>query len=148
MVVVCAMRQRLVANFDVCTGCRICQLICSFEREGGFNPRHAHLRVEGVHNAVFNDIVVCTQCENAACMRVCPVEGALYRDSTTHAVVVDVEECTGCGQCALYCSIGMIVVDEATGKARKCDLCGGDPLCVRHCPAGALFVATIPSKED
>ncbi len=30
------------------------------------------------------------------------------------------------------------MVDADTGRVLKCDLCGGDPICVKVCPTGAL----------
>jgi Fe-S-cluster-containing hydrogenase component 2 len=40
--------------------------------------------------------------------------------------------------CATYCPRQVIVRDVQSGKSVKCDLCHGDPLCVRACPTGAL----------
>jgi Fe-S-cluster-containing dehydrogenase component len=57
-------------------------------------------------------------------------------------VVVDAKKCDGCGECVPACPYGMI--DQyASGKAYKCDLCGGDPACANECHYGALvFKAT------
>lgn len=62
----------------------------------------------------------------------------MKRDPKTRAVVVDEERCTGCGFCAAACPWGVITLDPVTGKALKCDLCGGDPACVKECPENAL----------
>jgi len=141
-----ALRKMLVANFDVCTGCRICELVCSFEKEGAFNPRYSRLRVILSDDGLFNDVIVCAQCENPVCMRVCPIEGAIYRDPDTGAVIIDQEICTGCGLCAKYCPRQMIRLDNNASKAVKCDLCGGDPACVAYCPTGALFLVEVPQS--
>jgi Fe-S-cluster-containing hydrogenase component 2 len=139
-----AMRKMLASCFGLCTGCHSCELICSLTKEGAFNPRYARLRLVTLEGGLFQDVVVCAQCENAACLRACPVDGALYRDPVTHAVVVDEARCTGCGLCAQYCPRHMISLDAARGKAAKCDLCGGEPLCARYCPSGALALVEIP----
>jgi len=79
-------------------------------------------------------------------MRVCPIEGAIYRDPDTGAVIIDQEICTGCGLCAKYCPRQMIRLDNNASKAVKCDLCGGDPACVAYCPTGALFLVEVPQS--
>jgi Fe-S-cluster-containing hydrogenase component 2 len=56
----------------------------------------------------------------------------------TGAVLVNEEKCTGCGLCIPSCPIGILKVDPVTHVAIKCDLCGGDPECVKRCPEKAL----------
>jgi len=126
--------KTLTVNPDLCTSCRMCELACSAKHSGEFRPSRAH-----VHVAVFVDDavyipMVCMQCADAPCMRVCP-SGALARDPETNAVVVHEERCIGCRLCVMACPFGAI--RYWNGLARKCDLCGGDPECVRVCN-GAL----------
>jgi Fe-S-cluster-containing dehydrogenase component len=131
------MRTIILTHFDLCTGCLICQLACSEVQTGGYNPRLAHLRVD--FNADWNIHLprVCAHCANAYCITVCPRKGAIGRD-VSGRVLIDSDRCTGCGLCAAHCYLGMVRIDRHAGKAVKCDLCGGDPACVRHCPTGAL----------
>lgn len=42
--------------------------------------------------------------------------------------------------CMLACPFGCIVVSDK-GYAEKCDLCGGDPECVKFCASGAIRFA-------
>ena len=93
--------------------------------------------------------VVCNQCENAYCANVCPT-GAINRDEETGALEIDREKCVGCGLCGRYCPIDMAKVDPDLKKTVKCDLCGGDPLCVKVCPTGALEVvfANVETKGE
>lgn len=79
-------------------------------------------------------------------MTVCPVD-AIVRDETTGAVVIDEGKCTGCGICSEYCFLGVIRVEAEKRKAVKCDLCGGDPVCVKECPAGALELVQVGSED-
>jgi Fe-S-cluster-containing hydrogenase component 2 len=60
-------------------------------------------------------------------------------------MVVDTDLCIGCGMCSIACPLGGITVDADAGHAVKCDLCGGDPLCVKFCAYGALTY--IPRHE-
>lgn len=132
------MTKRLLADFDLCTGCTLCQLACSVEKSGNaFNPRHALLRVEMGDEGLVHRPVVCAQCRNPFCQRVCP-EGAIERNDDG-VLLIDATKCTGCGLCAEYCQLKVIVMGDAT--ANKCDLCGGRAECVRACPTGALQVA-------
>lgn len=128
------MRAVIHCNFDLCTGCSICQLACSQVKTGGTNPRAALLTI--TRNGLAFRPVVCAQCQNAFCMRVCPVE-AIYHDSDSR-VIIDGDKCTGCGLCVEACQEGMVFWDAENKKAVKCDLCGGEPACVAFCPTGAL----------
>ena len=80
---------------------------------------------------------VCRQCNMADCYLACAYD-ALTLDKATGARIIDAEKCTGCGECFAACPWDKIVKDEATGVYSKCDLCGGDPQCVKYCPADAL----------
>jgi Fe-S-cluster-containing dehydrogenase component len=123
-------------SFDKCTGCRICQLACSFDLFAGYNPRLARLIIENKTEALYHLPRVCNQCENAYCMNVCPVKAISRNDEGI--VCIDPSLCIGCGTCVRYCPIGMVFFDPETRKAYKCELCQGDPLCVAACPTGAL----------
>jgi len=69
-------------------------------------------------------------------MEACPVEAIFKNDRGV--VVVDVSKCDGCGNCVDACPYGMIE-QYGSGKAFKCDLCGGTPACVNECQYGALL---------
>jgi len=40
--------------------------------------------------------------------------------------------------CTIACPFGASVYDPVLDMIAKCDLCGGDPQCVKLCPSGAL----------
>jgi len=137
------MRARIIPKFDLCTGCKICELACSFAKEGAYNPRFSRLRIVTRPDGLFAEPIVCIQCDNPACMRVCPV-GAISRHPGTHALVLDLERCIDCGLCITYCHLGAVRKNPGADKPTKCDMCGGDPQCVRYCPSGALVLAEVP----
>ncbi|MDN5344155.1 MAG: hypothetical protein PWQ18_266 [Clostridia bacterium] len=46
--------------------------------------------------------------------------------------------CVGCKMHLLACPFGSIHFDAGEQVSEKCDLCGGDPRCVKFCISGAL----------
>ena len=128
------MRTVIHCNFDLCTGCAICQMTCAQVKTRGTNPRLALLEIN--KNGLVHQPVVCAQCQNAFCLQVCSFE-AIHRNEE-NMVLIDAEKCTGCGLCVEACQINMVFFDQQDKKAMKCDLCGGNPACVEFCPTGAL----------
>ena len=124
---------------SLCTECRMCQLACSDAKDQGFNPRLALLQIKTENEGLLARPVVCVQCDNPFCMRVCPVGAIEKRDDGV--VVIDDDTCIGCGGCAEACFQGVI---ELADVARKCDLCGA---CVEACPTGALRMVSIMEEE-
>jgi carbon-monoxide dehydrogenase iron sulfur subunit len=116
---------------NLCIGCRECELMCSLKHRGVFNPAEARIRVECHAGEGSYDPVTCRHCDEPACAEACPVE-AMLRDGRTGAMVIDEEACTQCHECVEACPYGAINVapDDAV---LKCDLCGGEPVCVRFC---------------
>lgn len=138
------MTNRLKVLAEKCSGCRICQLMCSMIHHGSaFNPRKGLIRVEINRTPQANTPIseidvpnVCLQCEPAPCAESCTAE-AFEWDSRLNTWKINRELCTGCGICVEECQYNMILIDN--DEAMKCDLCGGDPVCVRFCPTGALI---------
>jgi len=54
------------------------------------------------------------------------------------AVTVDVEECTGCGDCVEVCPLEAISLND--GKAVIDDVCTECGLCLDECPNDAISV--------
>ena len=66
------------------------------------------------------------------CVESCPVE-ALSVDEGTSAVLVEREKCISCGACIEACPGSVPYLHPKDNKATICDLCGGDPECVKVC---------------
>jgi Fe-S-cluster-containing hydrogenase component 2 len=80
--------------------------------------------------------IVCSQCEPAYCMAACP-SGAITRDVGTGAVLISKSFCTRCRACVVACPFGAINIGRDV-SVLKCDLCEGEPYCVRFCATDAL----------
>jgi len=80
--------------------------------------------------------IFCFQCEDAACMDVCPAK-AIYRGENS-TVLVSTTKCIGCKLCTSACPFGCIAYQYSAKKILKCDLCDGSPDCVKYCPTAAI----------
>jgi Fe-S-cluster-containing hydrogenase component 2 len=133
----------------LCTGCRTCELVCSLNKEGRLNIYEARLRVVPGEALGSNFPVICRHCSPAPCHQACPVPEAMMVDAATGAVVLHLEHCIRCMACVEACPFGAIPVGQE-GDIFKCDLCGGDPLCVRYCPPrplNSLPNLTLPEQS-
>ena len=129
-------KKILVSDPSKCTGCRSCEMWCSFHHGQECNPAEARLKVVPFEDKGTFVPVVCHQCREPWCLKACPVD-AISRDPETNAVVISKELCVGCQACAEACPFGVIRVSRG-GDFLKCDLCGGNPVCVWACTRGCL----------
>jgi len=127
----------LVVDPDACTGCRVCELVCSFYHTKEFNPERSRIRIIKDDSMGINVPMVCQQCEKPLCVEACPVE-AIQKDEQTGVVTINEEKCIGCKLCVLACPFGGTSIDPELGLAIKCDLCGGDPQCAKYCITKAI----------
>ncbi len=135
-------RETVVANPESCSGCRICQMICTLTRDGVIDIERSRIRVSTDPFSGTSAIAVCRQCHNAPCYYACP-ESAIEFDQTNGVVVMDEERCNGCRRCLEACPFDAILFSEGSRKAYKCDLCRGDPECVKWCPMNSLGISVF-----
>ena len=105
--------------------------------EGRFGTATARIHVTKIEHMGIDHPHVCRLCRRAPCVAACPT-GALRKDERTGAVLLEAEECIGCSACVDACPFGMAALHPESGLALICDLCGGDPACVRRCATGAI----------
>jgi carbon-monoxide dehydrogenase iron sulfur subunit len=138
-------RKILLVDPDLCTGCEVCESVCSFAHDGIFNPLNARItrvRIEPITNIAIG----CQTCQDAACIAACP-QKALSKKEPESYLLVNNDKCDGCGFCIRACPFGAITLHTTTHKAISCDLCTSteynQPQCVEVCPKEAIRVATL-----
>ncbi len=118
-----------------CTGCMVCTLVCSMKHYNVINIHKSGIVIE--KKGPTEDIPhICShgnEC-NYECIEACRFD-ALRKDKNGVVYVVE-ENCTGCRLCERACPLNAIHIFQK--MAYKCDLCGGEPECVKYCSQNAL----------
>ena len=141
------MKKSMVIDEKKCTGCRICEMICSFTHapEKIFNPAQSRIKIMKKEEAGIDLPVLCFHCAAPRCRDSCPVGAIQTRPDGV--VQIDESLCSGCQACMASCPYGAI--RELHGQIIKCDLCGGKPSCVEWCPTQALrYAETDPAASE
>jgi carbon-monoxide dehydrogenase iron sulfur subunit len=136
----------LILDYEKCTGCRECEMVCAIQHESVSNPARSRIKVikrewEGIYIPV-----TCQQCETAPCMTICPMK-AISRDQELNRVVINYDTCIGCRSCVTVCPFGAMSFNPLTQKVMKCDFCDGDPQCVRFCETKAIRYADATEQS-
>lgn len=131
------MNKALIFSPDQCTGCGLCEQICSLGHTETCNPARSRIRIVRMEQKGVIIQTFCQQCEDAACIAACPVSAIDHHESTG-AIEIDHGLCTLCEACISACPFQGIYRDGRDEKIIACDLCGGDPRCVKYCETKAI----------
>jgi Fe-S-cluster-containing dehydrogenase component len=133
-----------------CTGCEVCESVCSMVHDNEFNPinsRIHRIRIE----PVINTSIACMKCYDPACIKACQIN-ALSKDPETGLIHIDYNICDGCAACVRQCPYGVININTKIRKAIVCDLCENTedkkPQCMEYCPKGAIFLEEFDAEVD
>ena len=147
------MRRGMVIDLEKCIGCRSCAVACkqhNAQPAGSWWNRvvtpgsDRHLTASAPENLYFLPIH-CQHCQNAPCVKVCPVGATYQTDDGT--VLIDFERCIGCRYCMVACPfyVPAFEYEKAfTPRVLKCTFCshrtsrGQAPACVEACPYGVM----------
>jgi len=137
-----AQKGYIEVNYNVCTGCRLCEIACSVAKEGAVNPETSRIKVYQFWPGPIDIPAVCRNCSDHPCVAACPSKvRALSIKEETGAIEVDTEKCLGikCSLCAKACPHELAIsFHPQTKKAMICDICTGAPECVKVCAPGCL----------
>ncbi|MGQ9625504.1 MAG: 4Fe-4S dicluster domain-containing protein [Anaerolineae bacterium] len=158
------MAKAMLIDTSKCTACRGCQVACKQwndlpggeTRNRGSYQNPPQLSINTWKLVTFNEVsegeqvrwlflpMQCVHCTQASCVSVCPTGAAHYLGEF---VVIDQNQCIGCGYCVMACPFGVphsgAELGEEKATARKCTFCldrvsnGYIPACAKTCPAGA-----------
>jgi anaerobic dimethyl sulfoxide reductase subunit B (iron-sulfur subunit) len=136
-----------------CTGCGACGVACKDWNEVASGPQTQWRRVYSTEAGRFPSVDVvhlcmsCFHCAEPACAKACPT-GAISKDPSTGAVLVDPDICMGCRECLKACPYGAPQYTPGDRRMSKCTFCGDrqaqglKPACVDACPYFALDIGT------
>ena len=113
-----------------CTGCLLCEITCSLLHTGMVQREASAIQVKtGDLRDSIHEPVVCRQCKKMLCLK---EEGKEYDEEAVGKFCWDNQErLEGCPYNAVFLFDGGVV---------HCDMCAGDPECVKSCPTGCLTV--------
>jgi Fe-S-cluster-containing dehydrogenase component/formate-dependent nitrite reductase membrane component NrfD len=140
-----------------CIGCHACTIACKAEHEipVGVNRNW----VKTVEKGLFPDTrrfffpVLCNQCDEAPCARICPTNALFKRRDGI--VDLNSDSCIGCRACMEACPYDQLFIDPNTRTAEKCNFCANRvenrllPACVSVCPTECRIFGDLddPTSE-
>lgn len=132
-----AVFNQLAIYPEKCNNCLDCEKACARIKTQTQDPARSRIRtIRDLKESYFGP-VVCIQCNEPDCLNICPA-GAIHKDSESGIVSIDDKKCVRCLLCTLACPYCGIFYSHKDQKVIKCDLCDGDPECVKVCEPGAL----------
>lgn len=152
-----AKKWGMVIDLRKCIGCHSCSVACKTENE--VPPAVFRSWVKLMDKGVYPNArslslpVLCNNCENAVCVKVCPVKASYKRDDGI--VMVDPHKCVGCKYCMAACPYQVRHLNPIRRYVQKCSFCyqrvdaGLMPACVETCPARARVFGDLndPTSE-
>ena len=135
-------RKLIVCDPEKCTGCQICEYVCSIVKEKTINWKKSRIRTVRIE-PIFNTAIPCRKCEKPICEKACPRDALHPKEDGT--IEINKDKCDGCGWCIEACEFGVIRLHPENKIAFVCDYCqdAGEPQCVKWCPKEALKFTTL-----
>jgi len=167
----------MVIDLKKCIGCHTCTVACKAENYTG--PGIFWNIVKDQESGRYPLVrrfflpLPCMQCEEPACVNVCPT-GASYKRGDG-IISIDPDKCAGCGCCVESCPYGRRYLNKErvgyygkyeipseligysrhnTGVAEKCTFClhlleeGKEPACVKVCPGKARYLGDLEDPHS
>jgi Fe-S-cluster-containing dehydrogenase component/formate-dependent nitrite reductase membrane component NrfD len=140
-----------------CIGCHACTIACKAEHQIPIGVNRCWVKTveQGTFPLTqrFFLPVLCNQCDDAPCMRICPTNALFKRRDG----IVDLhgDACIGCRACMAACPYDQLFIDPGTHTAEKCNFCANRvenqllPACVSVCPTECRIFGDLddPASE-
>jgi carbon-monoxide dehydrogenase iron sulfur subunit len=126
--------KRIMVYAERCTGCRLCESTCALYNDNVNDLSRSRIRIVKKNSVGLAAPVVCHQCKKPPCLKACPVDA--IKKEPDGLVRIDAELCIGCEACVTECPFGIMI--SVLDKVTKCELCNGDPQCVKYCATAAI----------
>jgi Fe-S-cluster-containing hydrogenase component 2 len=119
----------------------MCELACSLVKEGAFNPDKSRIWIDFQGMPELFYPIACRSCRKPPCADVCPTDPkSIYRDEQVGGGMKILDDvCIKCGKCIEACPFAAIDWHPTTKLPLVCDVCDGDPECVKFCSPDALL---------
>ena len=140
-----------------CIGCHACTIACKAEHDIPIGVNRCWVKT--VEKGSFPETrrfffpVLCNQCDEAPCVRICPTRALVKRRDG----IVDLhgDSCIGCRACMEACPYDQLFIDPNTQTAEKCNFCANRvendllPSCVSVCPTQCRIFGDLddPTSE-
>ena len=124
--------KKLAADSAKCTGCGICEQVCSKAYYKVEDREKSAIRITKSDNGGFS-IAVCDQC--GVCKEMCQIMA--LKTAPNGVLQLSKKACIGCLVCVAECLRGYMQYNDELPTPFKCIACG---LCAKQCPSGALEI--------
>ena len=150
----------MVMRQNLCVDCQLCMDACV---ETNHVPDYGYRTIileqkrdigDDKQETIFIP-VLCNQCNEPPCVRVCPTV-ATYKDKTTGIIVMEDKKCIGCKTCMAACPYNARYFSEEKRAVAKCDFCLESRLskgmsntaCAEACPAHVRVFGDLSDPES
>lgn len=141
------MIKQILIDSEKCTGCELCEMACAVSKAGICQPALARIKIWRDEPRGLFVPMTCQHCTNPPCASAC-LMNVISKDPQTGLTVRNPDGCIACRACQIACPFEASCWDYLQDLPVNCDLCGGDPQCVRYCPTGALQYSYPDEKVE
>lgn len=118
--------MRIKVEKEKCSGCHLCEMVCSLYHLGRLNIEKSAIRIEKDDlDSSLNSPVLCRQCKEMNCL----LGENVIEDQEKRKYIWEKTRAERCPFLAL---------SVFGDKTYHCDLCGGNPQCVAVCTPRAI----------